>query len=384
MSTTGWKRIPKEQRKEYKIRLKHEAKNSRISEKEEIVILNPKIAEDAYCDSFNTENLSTHNHAIDTKHNRCGVGKCGIGIKTFIDTSNWQKIAEFNKHKPEIENCKTPIQQIKLISNLRNERLSFAKRLYGCNCMLYHTIRRTKDEFILVECNMDFINKNVIQNVNKTSTSLKWTDGINSYSFVFSKSTLYKFFEKSKIVLRVIIDLNKKSEYISKDVYEKIKHLESIVSKNKYQHIILPLFSKKNSNKVVYEKSGLNQWNAKGRTRDKNEVYIPIPRSFHKKHPGFFPNRDEEFILVLPNDIVLSAKVCQQNNKALMSNPNKALGEWILRDILQLKEGELLTYEKLHDLGVDSVIIHKIDHHKYTIDFQDEGTYETFETLSKN
>ena len=52
-------------------------------------------------------------------------------------------------------------------------------------------------------------------------------------------------------------------------------------------------------------------------------------------------------------------KICQDNGKALMSNPNKALGKWILRDVLSLKEGEVLTYQKLKELGIDSILITK-------------------------
>jgi len=33
------------------------------------------------------------------------------------------------------------------------------------------------------------------------------------------------------------------------------------------------------------DKSGLNQWNARGRDRNPNEVYIPIPAEIHKNFP---------------------------------------------------------------------------------------------------
>lgn len=55
----------------------------------------------------------------------------------------------------------------------------------------------------------------------------------------------------------------------------------------------------------------------------------------------------------------LSAKICQEGGKALMSNPNSALGGWILRTILQKKEGELVTMEDLIRFGIDSVLIRK-------------------------
>ena len=51
-----------------------------------------------------------------------------------------------------------------------------------------------------------------------------------------------------------------------------------------------------------------------------------------------------------------------------MSNPNKELGKWLLRDVLHLKEGELLTMEKLNRFGFDSVIITKIDSENFKID----------------
>ena len=66
-----------------------------------------------------------------------------------------------------------------------------------------------------------------------------------------------------------------------------------------------------------------------------------------------------KFSLVLPSGEILLAKVCQQGNKALMTNPNNALSDWLLRDVLKLREGELLTYKKLTDLGIDSVKIIK-------------------------
>ncbi len=47
----------------------------------------------------------------------------------------------------------------------------------------------------------------------------------------------------------------------------------------------------------VFEKSGLNQWNAGGRTRNKSEVYIPIPNAIHNNFPNFFPSRNQSFFI---------------------------------------------------------------------------------------
>ena len=151
--------------------------------------------------------------------------------------------------------------------------------------------------------------------------------------------------------------------------------------------VILPLYSydkNKNENKkYVPEKSGLNQWNAGGRVRKYGEVYIPIPAEIRKLKIGFFPERDKIFNLEIPSEIKLKAKICQDNGKALMTNPNIALANWLLKDVLQLKERELLTYKKLEIIGIDSVKIEKIDNENYKIYFSKIGSYENF-LLSKH
>jgi hypothetical protein len=128
--------------------------------------------------------------------------------------------------------------------------------------------------------------------------------------------------------------------------------------------------------------NGLNQWNANGRKRDFGEIYIPIPAELHHKYPVFFPKRDEYFSLQIPTGEIFSAKVCQENSKALMTNPNKALSDWLLRKVLQLKESELATIEKLDKLGFDSVIITKTDNQNFKIDIMKTNSYNSFIDLN--
>jgi len=127
-------------------------------------------------------------------------------------------------------------------------------------------------------------------------------------------------------------------------------------------------------------KKWFNLWNAsqKERKRHPNEVYIPIPGEINKNFPKFFPGRETAFSLILPNGKNMKSKVCQDNEKALMSYSNKELGKWILRDVLNLKEGELLTYERLQILGIDSVRIDKIDNKIFEINFSKIGSYDDF------
>ncbi len=136
------------------------------------------------------------------------------------------------------------------------------------------------------------------------------------------------------------------------------------------------LYKNLSSENFVYKISKLR--NAKGRKQDFSEVYIPIPIAIHKRYPDFFPARDEQFNLKLPNGNMMLAKVCQDGNKALMSYSNKELGRWILRDVLKLKEGELLSYQRLQILGIDSVRIDKLDNKIFEINFTSTRSYEYF------
>jgi hypothetical protein len=59
----------------------------------------------------------------------------------------------------------------------------------------------------------------------------------------------------------------------------------------------------------------------------------------HEGKPNFFPPRNHKFRLKTQDGETFLAKVCQDNNKALMSDPNKDLGSWLLRGRLHLKPG---------------------------------------------
>ena len=175
---------------------------------------------------------------------------------------------------------------------------------------------------------------------------------------------------------------------------EKIIHKQEAGGlEDKKPCLCLRLYStKQDGTKFVAEKSGLNQWNGvrscykkdketgerikvKETPRDVNELYIPYP-SIDRNSGSFFPPRDTAFELRLPDGEWISAKVCQQDGKAIMTNPNNLLGKWLLRDVLELQEGTQITYEMLKEYGIDSVIFTKLDEGKYSIDFCELGTYE--------
>lgn len=160
--------------------------------------------------------------------------------------------------------------------------------------------------------------------------------------------------------------------------------MDSLLIREEVQEIILPLYSPRNG--YVYERSGLNQWNADGRLRDCSEIYIPVPISIHRNFPGFFPydlltGQKSIFELVLPNGEVLSASICQENGKALMSNPNADLGEWLLREVLKIPPRILVTNEHLENARIDSIRVIKEDDLRFAIWIAPFGEYREFENI---
>ena len=62
-----------------------------------------------------------------------------------------------------------------------------------------------------------------------------------------------------------------------------------------------------------------------------------------------------------------------------MSDPNKALGEWLIQDLLKVKPGVLITMEDLDAVGVDSVKLTKVRDDYYQLDFCETDRFEEFE-----
>ena len=354
--------------------LKVMASLSRLSSESSVPYLGYREVENIFCKVFGAENLSRSDCSADASKN--GIG---IGIKTFLEGNgrSWQKIAEFNKDA-NLFKGKTPNDIVLIISKLRNERINATKRIYGLNDMIYHCVVRQKGEIKVFECSMDLIDIDSIKNIKiGRSNTLTFNDNINEYSINLSKSTLYKRFITKDVILKTKVE-------IIADPYEIIMNLLIGCNKLTFEpikeekaHVFLPLYSETGTKRVP-ERSGLNQWNAGGRKRKYNEVYIPVPIFIRKNFQGFFPDRDKTFDLLLPDGKKLNAKICQDGGKALMSNPNTDLGKWILRQVMNLNEGEVLTYDRLEELGIDSVVIYKEENNTYSIDFTKIGSYDEF------
>lgn len=360
----------KYQQEEYQQFLKTIGQLSHLFSESSTPYLYYRIAEKIFCKAFEADDLSRSDVSADAKKMNIG-----IGLKTFLagNHKTFQKVAEFGGDKNLYENLNTH-EKILKIAELRNTRIDFTQRVHALENSIYHCIIRENGKFMIYEEQMHFIDTVNINNIKINKGSISFDDGLEEYSFLTSKNTLAKRFLTEKIIYEFPIEILENpfdvlTQYLS-NLHHPLLSTEPI-----YQTIYLPLYGRNN---IVYESSGLNQWNAKGRARNANEVYIPVPASIHKIHPSFFPDREQPFNLKLPNGKTIQSKICQDGGKALMSYSNRELGQWILRDVLKLKEGELVTYNMLQILGIDSVRIDKIGDENYEINFASSGSFENF------
>lgn len=365
-----YEKQPEEQKENYKLLLSTIGAISNLFANTTEPYLDYRVVENIFCKAFKCENLSRLDCSVDASKD-----KTGIGIKTFLHKNGktMQKVAEFNDKSSEIKKIKDPVEKVKYIAYLRNERIRATEKIHGLEKSIYHCITRLDGKFYVYECNMDTIAIDKISSVKATEKSISFKDNKNDYVFNLSKSVLMKRFIVNKILEEIPVEIVKDPYQLLLDSMKKCLEKDK---KEKLEVVYLPLYSVNKGGKYVPEKSGLNLWNANGRKRKSNEVYIriPEPSKFHDEHKGFFPGKDKTFELQLPDGNVISAKICQGGDKALMSNPNTALGEWILRGVLQLKEYELATYERLSELGIDSVAVTKIRDLFYKIDFINSET----------
>lgn len=363
--------------------------------------LHYRVAENLFCDFVpNSTNLSREDIAIDAKTfytDEQGNNQIiGVGNKTFLhgNGNTLQKVAEFNKDRSMYDNL-APKEKIKKIAELRNIRLQFCIDNHDLTDLVYHCITRDNQGIIrLYNTPMELIDIDKINSIQISEASISFKDGKNAYTFNLSKSTLFKRFEFNQVEpvrqFEVTIDENP-LETLTNAFSVSSVETTKLTGLSDEKYIILPLYSfSASKGKFVPEKSSLNIWNAAGRYRDPNEAYIAISKKIHnyidKNYADidlkFFPSRDTPFKLILPNGDSLDAKICQDNSKALMTNPNKDLGKWILRKVLKLSEGEVLTYNRLQEIGIDSVKITQVDVNRdkliYSIDFCPVGTYDEF------
>lgn len=392
------------QQEEYKAMLALVGSLSNLFADSETPMLYYRAHENVFCKYFDAENLSREDCSADAAKEMIG-----IGLKTWVGRDD-QKVAEFGKLRPTYENL-NGMELVKKIAEYRNERIRVTKKLHGLEEMIYHIVKRVPQGMQIYESTFDYIDIDNIKLDEKrgNANNTYFSDGKHTYHFSMSKNTLFMIFDDMQLLDSFSVD-------ILDDPFEALKELDGLIKNMQYKYntinlknqLCLKLYAvKSDGTKYVPERSGLNQWNANGRKRDVDELYISYLTEDRKRIPDFFPPRDTNFTLILPDGTSMSAKVCQSaykkisdeayaklteeekiqekkktlEGKAIMSNPNKDLGKWLLRDVFGLDAKTVVTYEMLKVFGIDSVIFTKLCDKKYKIDFAPLGTYEKIYNL---
>lgn len=388
----------KEKQKAYKDMLALIGSLSRLFSTAEEPYLYYRAHENIFAKYFEVENNSRSDDSADACDLKNGLG---IGLKTWVGQDN-QKVAEFGRLRPAYAGLEG-IDLITAISEYRNLRIRTTMNIHGLKNMIYHIVKRVPHAMRIYEAAFDYIDIDhiVIDEKRGNANSTYFSDGKHIYHFSRSKNTLYMIFDDMELLDEFEVTIYDDPYEVLSALATESKNQGELLStkeilpdlKKTTPRLCLRLYSTKaDGTKFVAEKSGLNQWNGarssykidkttgkrikvKETPRDINELYIPYPAE-DRQRGAFFPPRDTPFDLKMPDGTWISAKVCQQDGKAIMSNPNNLLGKWLLRDVLELQEGTKITYEMLKEYGIDSVMFTKLDEGKYSINFCELGTYE--------
>ena len=345
------------------------------------------------------------------------TSKIAVGVKTFVlaDSKNYkyEKIQEFTAMAGRTNISKLPDKQVvHLVSEERNRRIKTESAAFNIDPTqsLYHCLIRMQGKAFIheepfVEIDIDGIKPYTAYGIaqkkfQSRTPNIHFSDGKNFYSYSRAKNVLYKKFELQKGENWKPIEINISDvafekvyeNFLAKEIPNTVVNFDStkVNLEPLSNYIVLPLYSVKNGYKYVPEKSGLNQWNAGGRSRKFGEAYIPVPQKIHLIAPDFFPS-NSSFNLYLPNNSQPTiASLCQAGKKALMSNPNDELCKWIFRVIdLNFKDSSFkkppkrkpFTYEDLEKSGYDSVRVSKVLRNKvaeYEVIFEPIDGYEDF------
>jgi hypothetical protein len=390
--------------------LKFASRLSRLFSDTPTPLIDYRFVEKAFVSVTGARDLSRKDISFDAVM----ASRAGVGAKTFGFNPNTgtkiEKVAEFTTDAKNGEFAGLPPEAIAtVVSSLRNARLKSDSAEVGVDMAhsFYHCVLRVPGGAIIHEEEMRLIDMERIKPLGRNGKPIgrfplanddhiRFTDGTKEYTFNRSKNTLMQRFRTDVGYTSEMIELNVQENIwalLLAGELDEVFALDSSPGEPKAQaamdYVILPLYSTQSSIiKVVPPKSGINQWNAGGRKRSFGEAYIPIPSQVHKLKPGFFPPRDQKFELSLPTGEIVSAKVCQQGSKALMSDPNTVLCNWIFSTLdgsytyaeSRLSRNLPYTYDDLLRIGKDSVVVRRMNTEgtRFELEFASLGSYEKF------
>ncbi|MGO4773455.1 NgoFVII family restriction endonuclease [Flavobacterium sp. W22_SRS_FK3] len=419
-----WEQFSKEQRDEYvKFLQVYGALSNLFRQKQgdQIPYLDSKFQETVFAKIFNGQNVDIGNTPHDVL-SVFGNKRIGIGLKTWMGSKpSFQKVMQLKRYQNEINKYRNDLHSLAYkISEIKNDRMKSDYERLGLleNQNIYHYVTRDKGIFTINECAYPLIDLNNLTILNETSSALSWSDGNKDYRYTFGDSQILQKFDSKKYSTLTLNQFDVKIiedpfDFLLKAYFGLIETTKA--SDSEIVEVYLPLYSYQS--KEVEEKSGLNAWNGKPKNtgsdtpRPLNEVYIPVPREFHNKNPDFFTENIFEFenvrknftgkkadkpeirfYLQLPNGKKIPSLLTGDGMKNFQSGSNteydengkrygqSALGQWLLVDVLGLKEREPVTREWLQKKGTDSVRLwrKKGDYTTINIDFAPIGSFEMF------
>lgn len=388
----------------YKRILQFVGSMSSLYSNSDIPLIHPRLVEKLFCYVTGATDLGRQDSSFDA----CINGEVGVGVKTFrVDGHRqWktEKVAEFTKvAKSGFLQGKSQEELAFDISELRNARVLSDSAEYDIdlNRSIYHCLVRVPGGAYVHEEGYELVNPEDLKPTDpmgrdsssfghSPSGHVYFRDNANNYMYNVSKNVLYKRFELNHGRNSETFPIN-----IVPNLIELIENTEitfaqaqtSTSRKTSLNSLVLPLYSTSGGTKAVSLKSGINHWNAGGRQRSFGESYIPVPMKIHQHYPNFFPPHDTKFRLRLPNNKVILAKICQQNGKALMSDPNTDLCSWLFSVIdgsfsaaqKRMTTGRTYAYSDLLRIGKDAVVIKKLNNvdADYEISSAPIGSYES-------
>ena len=83
----------------------------------------------------------------------------------------------------------------------------------------------------------------------------------------------------------------------------------------------LPLVIEKTN--TIQQKGGLNWGQREG--REPNQAYIPVPTSFNRDNPDFFPPLEQDFTLITDDGEYLMCVMAQAGRKAIQTSKNNSI-----------------------------------------------------------
>ncbi|MCL1949030.1 MAG: NgoFVII family restriction endonuclease [Turicibacter sp.] len=420
-----WEKYTQKEREEYiKFLQVYGALSNLFRQKQGDMIpyLDSKFQETVYGKVFQAKNVDIGNTPHDVL-SVFGQERIGIGLKTWMNSKpSYQKVMQLKRFKNEIESSKTlGIETFaRKISEIKNERMlqDYIRLGLQESKNIYHYVTRDEGRFVLHETTYPLVDLDKLCNFKMTDSSFEFSDGHKDYKYTFGDSQIWMRFAPhlpgtTKLTEFDVNIMDDPFDFLMRSYFEMSGNA---TEKDEVEITVayLPLYSYRT--KEVGEKSGLNAWNGasknkgSGTLRPLNEVYIPIPKEFHKKFPDFFTdnilelmenrkqlkgsdNRPEvKFELVLPNGTEMPALLTGdglknfQSGSNVITKPNGKrygqadLGQWLLVDVLGLKERTLVTREWLHKKGTDSVKLwyENGNPHRIYIDFAPIGAFEAF------